>query len=182
MHPKKLDYENYDFEKDNQEAILSLLDDYYSEEGNPLYAWEAYAFCRKYERVTPFWVLSYFDRVAKELFELAEKKESSMERASALVYKALGMKRVHSRNVFDRYQIARRNRQIWSRVCYLKGQSRTKLTEAFDQVVSEMGSEGMEIPCDLAAVKKAYYGIEKEAHRFEVFEKPRRGPKRKSER
>ncbi|HYA94238.1 MAG TPA: hypothetical protein VEK32_22345 [Thermodesulfobacteriota bacterium] len=182
MRPKKLDFENYNFEEDNQELILTLLEDYFYDEGNPLYAWEAYAFCRKYKRAMPSWILGYFEQVAKELMELAEKKFSN-QRASALVYNALGMKRVHSRNVFDRYQIARRDREIWGRVCTLtRGRSRIKLEDAFDKVLSEMSSEGMEIPCDLAAAKKAYYSLEKEAHKFEVSDRPRRGPKRKRRR
>jgi hypothetical protein len=181
MRQPLIDFEDASAKSEVSEFTLAVLELYYDDEKNPLYAWEAYALCRREKRDIPGWVLRYFEQVAEKLLQITERDKELTQRASAEVYDALGMKVVpHSRNVFDRYQIAKRKREIWARVRFLHGgESKLSLVEAFKQVLREMGEKGMKIPVDMATIKKAYYDTEYEFHGDIVEEKPRRGPKRK---
>jgi hypothetical protein len=176
-----LDSEDPSAKSSVSELILAVLEMNFDDEKNPLYAWEAYALCRKEKRDIPGWVLRYFEQVAEKLLQITERDKKLIQRASAEVYDALGMKVVrHSRNVFDRYQIAKRKRDIWARVRFLhEGETKLPLVEAFKQVFREMQERGMKIQVDMPTIKKAYYDIEYEFHGDMVDEKPRRGPKRK---
>ena len=51
---------------------------------NPIYIWEAYATCRKYEIKIPNWVLEYFDSCTEKLMRI-----SPSPRSSDKVYQAL---------------------------------------------------------------------------------------------
>jgi hypothetical protein len=181
VHGPLIDFEDPSAKSSVSELILAVLEMTFDDEKNPLYAWEAYALCRKEKRDIPGWVHRYFEQVAQRLLQLGEGDKKSSQRASAEVYEALGMKVVpHSRNVFDRYQIAKRKKEIWARVRFLHGgESKLPLVEAFKQVFREMREKGMKIPVDMPTIKKAYYDTEYEFHGDTVDEKPRRGPKRK---
>jgi hypothetical protein len=181
MRQPLIDFEDASAKSEVSEFTLAVLDMYFDDEKNPLYAWEAYALCRKEKRDIPGWVHRYFEQVAERLLQLGEGDKKLSRRASAEIYEALGMKVVpHSRNVFDRYQIAKRKREIWARVRFLhRGESKLPLVEAFKQVFSEIREKGMKIPLDMPTIKKAYYDIDREFSEDIVYEKPRRGPKRK---
>jgi hypothetical protein len=174
----RIDWEDPRFEKAAADFQLDVLSQYFEEDKNPLFVFEAYAICRKRERPLPYWVLGYLDQIAEKLLSLGERKKTFRGRTSAQVYEALGMSQRHPRNVFVRYQISNRERMIWARVESLicKGK---KVTDAFEEVLRESREEGWSPACNLQTVKKAYYKMDRDFNEFRVYDKSRRGPKRK---
>jgi hypothetical protein len=70
---------------DHKTAVAKKL---YEITGNPLHVWNAYQVCRVARLGVPHWVLSYFDGVAKRLFQPA-KRGGKLSKSA--IGKALGM-------------------------------------------------------------------------------------------
>ena len=71
---------------DHKTAVAKKL---YEITGNPLHVWNAYRVCRVARLGVPDWVVSYFDGVAKRLFQPA-KRGGKLSKSA--IGKALGMK------------------------------------------------------------------------------------------
>ncbi len=56
-------------QQQRHESLMNEKRDLYQETGNPLFAWDAYALCRKRNKPVPAWVLCYLDDIAKRLLQ-----------------------------------------------------------------------------------------------------------------
>lgn len=123
----------------------------YEENGNPLCCWMAFDLCRGEGLPIPEWVLGYLDDAASELISLARRTDKLEEKASAEVYKALGMSQRHAkRHVFDRYQIFKEKQLAVSKVRSYVDLEGYTVKEAYEKVANEM-SRGADL------VRKWYY-------------------------
>jgi hypothetical protein len=82
-------------------TLLQLCHRFFEEENNPLFAWQAYQISQEVRVTIPWWVLDYFDEVAKNL--LNSSQSSADERAGTIIQKALLMKKKGRGSVFRRY-------------------------------------------------------------------------------
>ena len=123
------------------EMELDSLHINFQESDNPLFVWEAFETCRDRGQEIPDWVFEYFENVASNLVSLSEREEMSDERASTEVYKALGMRKFSSRDIFERFSLYKRNQNIVSRICYLTETEKKKVTHAITAVSEEMKLE-----------------------------------------
>jgi len=73
---------------DHKTAVAKKL---YEITGNPLHVWNAYRVCRVARLEVPDWVLSYFDGVAKRLFQLEEAAKRGEKLSESAIGKAHGM-------------------------------------------------------------------------------------------
>jgi hypothetical protein len=73
---------------DHKTAVAKKL---YEITGNPLHVWNAYRASRAVRLEVPDWVLSYFDRVAKRLFQHEEAAKRGKKLSESEIGKALGM-------------------------------------------------------------------------------------------
>ncbi len=110
----------------------------YQESDNPLFVWEAFKYCRDNGKEIPDWVYEYFENVASNLLSLSKRDRMSDKRASAEVHEALGMKKLGSRDIFDRFSIYKRNQNIVSRISSLIIDENMKFTHATKVVSEEM--------------------------------------------
>jgi hypothetical protein len=116
------------------------LEERFHEEGNPVYAWEAYTICREEGIPVDSFVLGYLDRVAMQMMALLEEakgtKKTSDRRTRDKVYDALGMKKRGPWNVFQRYHTAEINKEGLSRV--LQGLREDNLDLVVKRIAKEM--------------------------------------------
>ena len=151
---------------------LDYLQERYSREDNPVYAWIAYDLSRKEEVASPEWVLSYLDEVAEDLIALAKGKTPKREpwkrrkkkangrsvepRASEKIYAILRLGKPNSRNAFTRYQDSYREEMVLGRV--LKKMLQEK-KETISQSIAEKVAKEMAVSVE--SVNQWYYEWEK---------------------
>jgi hypothetical protein len=92
--------------------FLDSLRERYEESKNPLIFWEVLQVCLDEKLPIPDWVSNYFRESATKLIELADRQEKSGQRAAFEVYRALGMKKPGSGNIFTQFQRQRREQKV----------------------------------------------------------------------
>jgi hypothetical protein len=100
------------------EPELLALEEQFRLARNPLKVWEAIGICCEGCIPFPQWVFNYLAQSAANLMDLACREEKLNCRAPFEVYQALGMVEKGSRNVFDRYQISKRNEDLVYYICH----------------------------------------------------------------
>jgi hypothetical protein len=94
------------------EMELDAIHNFYKEKHNPLFLWEALKLCSCNYRPLPYWATNYFRDAAAKLLALAARQEKAGERAAFEVYRALGMKKPGSGNIFTQYQRRQREQKV----------------------------------------------------------------------
>jgi hypothetical protein len=119
----------------------------FEEENNPLFAWQAYQVSQEFKVMIPWWVLDYFDEVAKNL--LNPSQTSADGRAGTIIQEALLMKKKGRGSVFLRYADFYERWDALNQVRELLENGET-LDNAFDKVSKK-------IYLSKEAIRKWYY-------------------------
>jgi len=91
-------FRDFKFERDLIDyTTVRYLKYLYHTHKNPIYAWEAYATCRKWEIEIPDWILQYLDDCAENLSTIDQPDQASDE-----VYRAIKFSSKTQRSPFKR--------------------------------------------------------------------------------
>lgn len=123
-------------EKHYAKMLIELYRRAFEEENNPLYIWQAYQISRQSGVSIPWWILDYFDEVAKGLLS----PHKSSERISISIQKALKMNTKGRNSFFKRYLDIMKKISVVSQILNLLEAGET-LEDAIYQVSEKTGKK-----------------------------------------